>query len=246
MNAMTDAVRMQVDIETVVRDSALFDGVDRRELDAIVSAATCRPLQRGAVLFQQGAASTELYVVADGWVKMTHVTQSGDQIALCFVQRGEHVGGAALVRGVAFPSTATAASDARILTWKSAFIHDLIGSSRAVARNALAIVGDRADEFLLRIQELASDSVEVRLARHLTELVRRSDRKTERGVGVEFPISRQDLAELCGTTLFTVSRILTRWRDLGLVDPGRQRIVVRDTGRLAGLISERHAAIASR
>ena len=246
MNAMTDAVRRKGDIEAVIRDAALFHGLDGRDLDLIGAAATLRGLRRGEVLFQQGAHPSELYVVAEGWVKMTHVTQSGDQIALRFVQRSEHVGGAALVRGVPFPATAMAASAATLVAWKSTFIYDLVAGSRTVARNALAMVGDRSDEFLSRIQELASDSVEVRLARHLTELVRRSDRKTERGVGVEFPISRQDLAELCGTTLFTVSRILTRWRDLGLVDPGRQRIVVRDIARLAGLASDRPQALAAR
>jgi len=246
MNAMTEAVRKNNDIDAVIRDAPLFQGLQGREIDSVVAVATIRSLRRGEVLFQQGAHPAELYVVAEGWVKMTHVTQNGDQIALRFVQRGEHVGGAALVRGVPFPATAMAASDAIIIAWKSAFIFDLVGSSRTAARNALELVGDRADEFLSRIQELASDSVEVRLARHLAELVRRSARKTDRGVGVEFPISRQDLAELCGTTLFTVSRILTRWRDLGLVDPGRQRIVVRDVARLAGLANDRPQALDAR
>ncbi|MFI4903534.1 MAG: Crp/Fnr family transcriptional regulator [Burkholderiales bacterium] len=243
---MTGAVCRNSDIDAVIRDVPLFHGLQGSEIDSVVGVATIRSLRRGEVLFQQGAQPAEFYVVAEGWVKMTHVTQSGDQIALRFVQRGEHVGGATLVRGVPFPTTAMAASDAVIIAWKAAFIHDLLAGSRAVARNALGMVGDRADEFLSRIQELASDSVEVRLARHVTELVRRSARKTDRGIGVEFPISRQDLAELCGTTLFTVSRILTRWRDLGLVDPGRQRIVVRDVARLAGLASDRPPALDAR
>lgn len=232
---------MMVDVSTAVGKSALFRGVSAAEQARIAASAVSRKLPRGAMLFQQGSEPAELYLLADGWIKMTHVTRNGDQIALRFMQRGDHVGGAALFRGVPFPATATAASDATLVTWKASFIRECIAGSNVIAQNALELVGDRADDFLSRIQELASDPVEVRLARHLMELVRTSDRKTERGVSIEFPISRQDLAELCGTTLFTISRILTRWRELGLVDPGRQGIVVRDTAKLAAVISERQA-----
>ena len=237
---------MMVDVAAAVGKSALFRGVGAAEQAKIAASAVSRNLTRGAMLFQQGSEPTELYLLADGWIKLTHVTRNGDQIALRFMQRGDHVGGAALFRGVPFPATATAASDATLVTWKAPFIRECIASSNVIAQNALELVGDRADDFLSRIQELASDPVEVRLARHLMELVRTSDRKTERGVSIEFPISRQDLAELCGTTLFTISRILTRWRELGLVDPGRQGIVVRDIAKLAGVISERQAPSGAR
>jgi len=233
---------MKVDLAAAVAKSALFNGVDAKDLAEIVAAAVSRKLLRGGMLFQQGSDPAELYLLTEGWIKLTHVTRNGDQIALRFMQRGDHVGGAALFRGTPFPATATAASDATLVTWKAQFIRDRIARSNVIAQNALQLVGDRADDFLSRIQELASDPVEVRLARHLMELVRTSDRRTERGVSIEFPISRQDLAELCGTTLFTVSRILTRWRELGLVDPGRQGIVVRDAARLAEMTSERTSA----
>lgn len=237
---------MKVDVLTAVGKSALFRGLAASELEKIAAAAVCRKLPRGTMLFQQGSEPNELYLLAEGWIKLTHVTRNGDQIALRFMQRGDHVGGAALFRGAPFPATATAASDATLITWKASFIRECIAGSSAVAHNALQLVGDRADDFLSRIQELASDSVEVRLARHLIELVRTSDRKSERGVSIEFPISRQDLAELCGTTLFTISRILTRWRELGLVDPGRQGIVVRDAAKLGEMISERQSTASAR
>ncbi|MEO8847776.1 MAG: Crp/Fnr family transcriptional regulator [Casimicrobiaceae bacterium] len=230
---------MKVDVVAATAKSALFRGISATELAEVTAAAVLRKLLRGALLFQQGSEPAELYLLADGWIKLTHVTRNGDQIALRFMQRGEHVGGAPLFRGVPFPATATAASDATLVTWKAQFIRDRIARSPLIAQNALQLVGDRADDYLSRIQELASDPVDVRLARHLMELVSTSDRRTERGVSIEFPISRQDLAELCGTTLFTVSRILTRWRDLGLVDPGRQGIVVRDIARLAEVINDR-------
>jgi CRP-like cAMP-binding protein len=237
---------VKADFVAAVGKSALFRGLGADDVEKIAASAVGRKLPRGTMLFQQGSEPAELYLLAEGWIKLTHVTRNGDQIALRFMQRGEHVGGAALFRGVPFPATATAASDATLIIWKASFIRECIAGSSVIAQNALQLVGDRADDFLSRIQELASDPVEVRLARHLMELVRTSDRRTARGVSIEFPISRQDLAELCGTTLFTISRILTRWRDLGLVDPGRQGIVVRDAARLDEMIKERQQAASAR
>ncbi len=237
---------MKADFVAAVGKSALFRGLGADDVEKIAASAVGRKLPRGTMLFQQGSEPAELYLLAEGWIKLTHVTRNGDQIALRFMQRGEHVGGAALFRGVPFPATATAASDATLIIWKASFIRECIAGSSVIAQNALQLVGDRADDFLSRIQELASDPVEVRLARHLMELVRTSDRRTARGVSIEFPISRQDLAELCGTTLFTISRILTRWRELGLVDPGRQGIVVRDAARLDEMIKERQQAASAR
>ncbi len=66
----------------------------------------------------------------------------------------------------------------------------------------------------------------------------RPGRKVEHGVEIDFPISRQDIAEMTGTTLHTVSRILSAWEQQGLVESGRQRIVLRDPHKLFQLAEE--------
>ncbi len=227
-----------IDIDRIaeVKRSVLFHGLPAAEIAKIADNAEIRHLKRGRVIFQQGASAIELLLLVDGWVKVTHVTPKGDSIGLRFLQRGEHLACQAVFRDVPLPATATAASDCTFLVWKTPYVRDILKRQPVVSQNALEIVGDRLNDFLGTIQELASEPVEVRLARHLVALVRDSGTKTERGVGVAFPISRQDLAEMCGTTLFSVSRILTYWSGLGLVEPARQAIVVRDVEGLARLI----------
>jgi CRP/FNR family transcriptional regulator, nitrogen oxide reductase regulator len=83
--------------------------------------------------------------------------------------------------------------------------------------------------------EMSTEQVERRVAHALLRLVKQAGRKVERGVEIDFPISRQDIAEMTGTTLHTVSRILSGWEQQGLVESGRQRIVVRDPHKLFGL-----------
>jgi CRP-like cAMP-binding protein len=170
---------------------------------------------------------------------VTHLTRDGDQIGLRFMRRGDPIGCQAVFRDIPYPATATVCADATLVTWKSSFVREAIAASPAVANNAMELVGDRAMEFMTRMRELATEPVETRLARQLVNLVRDSRERDARGVSVAFPVSRQDLAEMCGSNLYTVTRILSRWRDAGYVESGRQRIVVRDIDALAAITGER-------
>ena len=75
---------------------------------------------------------------------------------------------------------------------------------------------------------MSSEQVEQRIAHVILKLVTQSGRKTEQGIEIDFPITRQDIAEMTGTTLHTVSRLLSAWEDEGLVRGGRQKVTVTD------------------
>src|SRR5437868_5593400 len=105
----------------------------------------------------------------------------------------------------------------------------------ALATNTLQAVGSRLQESFTRVVEMSTEQVEQRVAHALVRLAKKSGRKVERGVEIDFPISRQDVAQMTGTTLHTVSRILSGWEQQGLVEGGRQRIVLRNPHKLFGL-----------
>ena len=107
-----------------------------------------------------------------------------------------------------------------------------------LAAKTLQTVGERLQESHTRIIEMSTEQVERRVAHALLRLVQQAGRKVEAGIEIDFPISRQDIAEMTGTTLHTVSRILSAWEGQGLVDGGRQRIVLRDPHRLFKLAED--------
>jgi CRP-like cAMP-binding protein len=86
--------------------------------------------------------------------------------------------------------------------------------------------------------EMSTQQVEQRVAHALLRLAKQSGRKVEHGVEIDFPISRQDIAQMTGTTLHTVSRVLSAWEQQGLIEGGRQRIVLREPHRLFVLAEE--------
>jgi CRP-like cAMP-binding protein len=84
---------------------------------------------------------------------------------------------------------------------------------------------------------MSTEQVERRVAHALLRLAQQAGRKVEEGIQIDFPISRQDVAEMTGTTLHTVSRILSAWEEQGFVEGGRQRIMIREPHKLL-LIAE--------
>jgi hypothetical protein len=82
------------------------------------------------------------------------------------------------------------------------------------------------------VGEVSAEEVERRVAHAILRLARQAGRKVEAGVEIDFPITRQDVAEMTGTTLHTVSRILSSWESKGLVEGGRQRTMIRDSHKL--------------
>ena len=135
----------------------------------------------------------------------------------------------------AYPATAVAAVDSVSLAWPSAAWPRLVAQHPALAANTLQTVGQRLQEAHTRVIEMTTEEVERRIAHALLRLLKQAGRKVERGIEIDFPISRQDVAEMTGTTLHTVSRVLSAWEQQGLVESGRQRIVVRDPHRLFGI-----------
>lgn len=86
---------------------------------------------------------------------------------------------------------------------------------------------------------MSTEQVEQRVAHALLRLLNQTGRKTERGIEIDFPISRQDIAEMTGTTLHTVSRLLSAWEDKGIIVSGRQKVTVSDAHRLMLLAENR-------
>ena len=85
---------------------------------------------------------------------------------------------------------------------------------------------------------MSTQQVEQRIAHALLRLAKQSGRKVEHGVEIDFPISRQDIAQMTGTTLHTVSRTLSGWEQRGLIESSRQRIVLREPHKLMVLAEE--------
>jgi CRP-like cAMP-binding protein len=217
---------------SLVAELPVFAGLAPAELDAILSEARSIRYPKNSAVFQEGEDVHSFFVLLHGHVRASKTTPAGQQVVVRYVAPGEIFGVAPAIGLTKYPATATAVDDSVALAWPSAAWPRLVAQHPALATNTLQTVGSRLQETHTRVVEMSTQQVERRVAHALLRLARQAGRKVEQGVEIDFPISRQDIAEMTGTTLHTVSRTLSAWESQGLIESGRQRVVLRDPHRL--------------
>ena len=221
-----------------VADSPLFAGVARGACQEAVDLGRERPIAPGDVLFREGEPAVTLYLVLEGRMKLTQLGVDGQEVVIRFVVPGGVVAALAVLDQGVYPVTATAVTATRALSWSHDVFATLMQRTPALAVNAMRLLSERLREMQQRFREVATERVAQRVARALVRLVRLVGRKTDGGVLIDMPLSRQDLAEMTGTTLYTVSRVLSEWESAGLVTSGRERITIRAPHRLVALAED--------
>ena len=223
---------------SLVAHLPLFAGLSAADLDTILSEARSVRFAKNSAVFEQGEEAHSFFVLLHGHVRASKATPAGEQVVVRYVATGETFGVARAIGLLRYPATATAVDDSVVLTWPSAMWPRLVEKFPALAANTLQTVGARLQETHTRVVEISTQQVEQRVAHALLRLANQSGRKVENGIEIDFPISRQDIAQMTGTTLHSVSRILSAWEERGLVEGGRQRIVLREPHKLFMLAEE--------
>ncbi|WP_022729090.1 Crp/Fnr family transcriptional regulator [Fodinicurvata sediminis] len=211
----------------VLAGTELFRGLSRQALEDIWTQGFRKQVPNGTALFLQDDPVTALYVLIVGRLRVTQTTVEGAQVILRYLGPGELAGYVALSGAGSYPGSVTAVEDSHLLGWSRQAIRDLMERHSQVALNSVSVLGRRYQETQLRLRELSTEKVERRIAHTLLRLAGQAGRRTPEGIEIAFPLSRQDLAEMAGTTLHTASRILSNWEKQGLVLSGRRRIMVR-------------------
>lgn len=216
----------------------VFTGFEPAALDALLLEGRIQRVEEGGEFFAQGTQAHSFFLLVQGRVKVSQITGDGQQVVVIMVGPGEFFGLAAAMGRQTYPGTATAAINAAAILWPSAAWDRLAARHPSLARETMLTMGRRMEEMHARLREVSTQRVEQRIAHALLRLVRQSGRKVPEGVMIDFPITRQDIAEMTGTTLHTVSRTLAAWEQSGILDGGRRRIVVRDAHALVRLTGE--------
>lgn len=210
----------------------LFAKMDDTELDALLAGATLRRVAMGEAVFEQGQKADRFFLLLHGRLKVSQVTPDGQQIIVRMVNPGDIFGFAKALQREDYPGTPKAAAESVVICWPATLWDTVVETNPRLAINAMQTMGQRLQEAHTRIREMATEEVERRVAHAVLRLVEQSGKSESNGIRIDFQISRQDIAEMTGTTLHTVSRILSAWEGKGLVEGGRQKLLVRDAAGL--------------
>jgi CRP-like cAMP-binding protein len=216
----------------ILERTELFRGVAVQALREIHAVSYRKRFSAGEIIFRQDDAAASLYVVSVGRLRATQTVPDGQQIIIRYLGPGEVAGYTTLSGAATHPGSITAVDDSYLIGWSADTIKQIMSEHTAIAMNAIVLLGARYREMQLRLRELSTERVEQRIAHTILRLTAQAGRRTVRGVEIAFPLTRQDLAEMSGTTLHTLSRPLSAWEEEGTVDCGRRRVIVAEMDAL--------------
>ncbi|MHA3980105.1 Crp/Fnr family transcriptional regulator [Halovulum sp. GXIMD14794] len=202
------------------------------QIHEILDQATPQRWDEGTSIFTAGAEAERFFLLLDGTIRVIRTTKDGEQVVPLHIPPGQLFGIAPAFNLDAYPATAVAAEECLTLCWPTRLWGTFVGRYEGFATETWRTIGDRMQELHTRIEELATRAVEQRIASVLLQLVNQSGRKVDSGIEIVFPITRATIAEMTGSTLHTVSRLLSAWEKQGIVSSTRRHIVVTDPHRL--------------
>ncbi|MBU3970262.1 MAG: Crp/Fnr family transcriptional regulator [Alphaproteobacteria bacterium] len=225
----------------LLRRAEMFAGLDSNSLEAVAAAGAVRRLAAGRRVFVQGDAAISCHSLLEGRVKIIQARADGTQAVIRVIGPGEMYGTVAALMNQAFPADAVAVVESVEIWWTLPVFRQLIRRFPEIGLRATAAAGTRLMDLQGRMGEMTGERVEQRIARTLLRLMHKAGRATDSGIEIDFPITRQDLAEMAGSTLHTVSRTLSAFDQQGVTSSARRRIVVCNPGALT-LLAENGAA----
>ena len=217
-----------------ISTSALFTGLSAADLTQINNSARLREFARHDLIFEQGQSVRTVFLMMSGSLKLTQVSCNGSEVILWLCGPSDAVGIFGIPTQVRHTCSAKVMQACKVLSWESSRI-DLLPASLQIRRNIGRLTSYRISELEERFREIAMEKVPVRVGLALHRIGLQIGRPVVGGI--EVAISREEIAQLTGTTLFSISRLISKWSDQGLTLPRRESIVIRDPALFLQAIS---------
>ena len=210
----------------------LFEGTSANGFEVLLASARARRFAKETTIFEQEGEASDFFLLLDGHIRVVKTKPDGEQMIARYINAGELFGIAVAMGQKVYPASAVAVADCVALSWRSSQWPEISGACPSLGTGAYRTIGERLQETQARVLEMSTEQAGQRVAHAVLRLARQSGRKTDIGIEIDFPITRQDLAEMTGTTLHTVSRLISAWETEGIILGGRQKVTVTDPHRL--------------
>lgn len=192
----------------------------------------------GQPVYFAGDPAARLFVVAAGKVKLIRHTLSGQDVLLDILTPGEFFGSLSALGDDVYSDTAQAQTEICVLSIGAEDFRAILGTYPSIAINVLDIVAERLKAAHEMVRQLSAHSVERRIAYTLMKLAEKLGEEREFGLLIQMPLSRDDLAEMTGTTTETASRIMSHFQKDNLIRCGRQWVAITDRERLSVIAAD--------
>ena len=205
-----------------VRATPLFRGLSAEDQKRLAALASLKNYERGDFLWRAGDPADLLTIIVKGRVKIVTHGETGDTILELF-EEGEPVGAIAVYNYMPYPASVVCMEPVVLLTLPRRDYFELLDRnpdfSRAIIRELTKLVVAMAR----KLQEMRGQKVDARIAQLFLTLAERIGKEGKGGVEIPIQLTRQEIADLVGTTVESAIRVLSRW--------GREKIVISGENR---------------
>ena len=222
-------------IVAFLKGTPVFAALPAREVQALATVAREEQYRARDYVFMEGDPARWFCLVKSGHVKIVRHARTGRDVVLELLGAGEMFGGVAVIERRPYPASAQATEPSAIVKIPQEAIVALADREPSIIREIALMIGRRLRGAHDSVRSLAADPVEARLAAALVRLAEREGSRTATGVALPFPLTRQSLADMTGTTVETAIRVVSRWlKDRIVVEEGGH-LVLRDVEALRAL-----------
>ena len=215
--------------DEILKQSLIFSVLSEDELAGLGDLAIQRSYKPGEYVFWEGDAPEWFYIVAEGRIKVLKHSSQGKDFIIAFFEPGEMFGEVAVFEDKPYPASAQAAIETTVLGIKRKDLLSFLSGRPQVALRIIGILGGRLRDAQSRLSDLAGERVEQRLARTLLMLSLK--------LGSSLPFTRQEIADMAGTTTETAIRVMSRLKEGGIIRSVRGKTIILDETKLR-LLSE--------
>ena len=222
-------------VEDAIRRTSMFKRLTQDDRTHLAAVSRLKSYAKGDRIFGEGDASEFFSVVVSGRVKIVKMTPAGKDVILEIFGTGDPFGAVAAYEGRPFPASAIALEDTMCLITPRVSFFALLEEHPSLVRGLLLGLTQRLVELTNRLTELTGSRVEARLARLFLKLAENMGRPAPDGIAIPMALSRQELADLTGTTIETCIRVMSRWGKDELVRTDKDGFVLVDKNALEEL-----------
>jgi CRP/FNR family transcriptional regulator len=226
---------MDTRIDQAFRATVLYRALSADDRSRLGEVSSLKSYDKGGTLFSEGDPSDFLYTIVSGRAKVVKMLPSGKEVILEIFGPGDPVGAVVAYEGRPYPATAIAIEPTTCLLVRRASFFALLERHPTLVRSFILGLTHRIVELTRRIPEVAGGRVETRFAHLFLKLAEKMGVPRPEGTFIPMALSRQDLADLTGTTIETCIRIMSRWGKEDVVRTEREGFFVLDRQTLEDL-----------
>jgi CRP-like cAMP-binding protein len=226
------------ELDAVLRETPIFRKLSPADRATVARAASLRTFRKGETIFEQDTASDAFYTIASGRVKIFRMLPTGKDMILEVFGAGDPLGAIAVYDERPFPASAVAIEETMCVVIPRQHFFGLLEAHPSLVRGLLLGMTVRLVELTNRLAELSGTRIEPRFARLFLKLASEMGRTAPGGTHVPLVLSRQELADMTGTTIETAIRIMSRWGKHDIVRTEKDGFLVVDRAKLDALAAE--------